>query len=214
MKEHITWQSLQKKKINQKRKHSEERRKEFNDHPVFQCFLCWVNSWVLLVRECRHCLPVEPWGSMAQQGWEQLSPPCHLCCRGEKRRRCFPQPLRGGLLTPSTSRVPTELCPAPIEHRAPLGEEPRAFHCHCLILLQQPVPRSCGAASHLWGRLWKSYCCSCLEWWSGEGSHTAPWIFITKTKALVLCSSPFLCTSNPCTINYKVRKRGADRETD
>lgn len=73
-----------KKKINQKRKHSEERRKEFNDHPVFQCFLCWVNSWVLLVRECRHCLPVEPWGSMAQQGWEQLSPPCHLCCRGEK----------------------------------------------------------------------------------------------------------------------------------
>lgn len=45
-----------KKKKSKKKKL--RRKKEFNDHPVFQCFLCWLNSWVLLVRECRHCLAV------------------------------------------------------------------------------------------------------------------------------------------------------------
>lgn len=206
-----------KKSIKKEKKlRRKKERKEVN-HPVCQWFLCWLNSWILLVKEHRHCLTGLNPG--AQQGWGQLCPRCHLCCRGEKRGRCSPQPLWGWLLTQSTSRVPRELCPAPSagnEHGdpRPFGRGAQSFPLSCLILLQQPVPRSCGAASHLWERLWKSYCCSCLKWWSGEGSHTAPWIFITKTKALVLSPSPVLCTSNPCTMNNNVRKRGADRETD
>lgn len=193
--------------------------KEVNDHPVCQCFLCWLNSWLLLVNERRHCLtglsPGARWLSRAGDS----SPIVVTFAAEERRERCSPQPPVGWLLTRSTSRVPTELCPAPRagnKHGAPLPleEEPRAFHCQCLILLQQPVPRSWGAASHLWERLWKSYCCSCLEWLSGEGSHTAPWIFVTKTKALGLSPSAFLYTSNPCKINNNVRKRGADTETD
>lgn len=155
---------------------------------------------------------------MAQQGWEQLSP--NVTFAGEDgREETLHSPCGVSLWPQAQAGYPQSSVLLPVlvnEHGAPRpsGRGTQSFPLSCLILLQQPVPRSCGAASHLWERLWKSHCCSCLEWWSGEGSHTAPWIFITKTKALVLCPSPFLCTSNPYTINKKVTKRRADRETD
>lgn len=30
--------------------------REFNNHPMCQHFLCWLNSWMLLVKESRNCL--------------------------------------------------------------------------------------------------------------------------------------------------------------
>lgn len=222
MKEHITWQSLQKKKLI-KRKNSDERRKEFNDHPVCQCFLCWLNSWILLLKERRHCLtglsPGARWLSRTGDGSPPAATTCVTSAAEERREGGVPPWLPVRSASDPKHKWVNPLSPVQLpvlvmsmELLDPLEEEPRAFHWRCLILLQQPVPRSCGAVGHLWERLWKSYCCSCLEWWSGEGSHTASWIFITKTKALVLSPPPFLCTSNPPTINNNVRKRGADRD--
>lgn len=190
-----------------------------------QCFLCWLNSWMLFLKERRHCLTGWNPGARRLSRAGDSSPPrchhlCHLRCRGEKRGRRSPLAPCGVSFWPKAqvgypqSPVQLPVLVMSTELLDPLEEKPRAFHCRCLILLQQPVPRSCGAASHLWERLWKSYCCPCLERWSGEGSHTAPLIFITKTKALVLSPPPFLCTSNPRSINNNVRKRGADRERD
>lgn len=199
MKEHIIWQSLQKNQLKKKKLRRKKERKWVNNHPVCQCFLCWLNSWILLVKEHWHCpYWFEPWVSA---GLGTVLPPLSpLLQRREKREMLPPAPCGVGFWP--KAQVPRELCPAPSagnEHGDPWpsGRGTQSFPLSCLILLQQPVPRSCGAASHLWERLWKSYCCSCLKWWSGEGSHTAPWVFSTKTKALVLSPSPFLCTSNP-----------------
>lgn len=89
---------------------------------------------------------------MARQGWGQLSPIVTFAAEERREGRFSPQPLWGGLLTPSTSRVPTGLCPAPragSEHGAP-----RAFHCRCLIccssrsrgaeVLQATFGKGCG----------------------------------------------------------------------
>lgn len=146
MKEHITWQSLQKiaEKKRKKNPTRKKERKEFNDHPVRQRFLCWLNSWMLLVKERRNCLtglnlwapvPGTPLAAASSQcfssrSWAQLSPTrCHrsrhLCCRGEEKGR-------SSLLTPCGISFWPEAqvgysqsifaCPAPSavnEHEAP-----------------------------------------------------------------------------------------------
>ena len=151
-----------------------------------QRFLCWLNSWMLLVKERRNCLTgLNLWAS--EPGWLRPAAgasagagygPCHrprpLCCRGEQKGRSSLLARCGIGFWPEAQAGHSQsifACPAPAalnEREAPRrssGKRSQSFPqlCVCLSLLQQPLPRSCDAAGDLWERLWKSYCCSCAR---------------------------------------------------
>lgn len=159
---------MEKKKI--KTPEKKEEKKEFNDHPTCQHFLCWLDSWMLLVKGHRNCLtglnlrtwvPGTPLATGISQGFSRVGyhGSCHLCCRGAEKNG------RSSLLTPcGMSFWPKAqvghsqsvfACPAPSavdEHEAPWSSG-RCNQSFPRWVSQQPVPRSCDTAINLWERL-------------------------------------------------------------
>lgn len=101
------------------------------------------------------------------RSWVQLSPTsCHrswspLLQRREEREKFPPDPAAGSASDPKHKYVTQRaswLVQLPVSLTSmkllsSLEKKPRAFRNVCLSLLQQPVPRSCNAASNLWERL-------------------------------------------------------------
>lgn len=75
-----------------------------------QCFLCWLNSWILLLKERRHCLTgLNPGARCLSRAGDSCPPAATTCvtfAAEEKREGDVPPgSLWGQLLTRSTSRL-------------------------------------------------------------------------------------------------------------
>lgn len=150
---------------------------------------------------------------MAQQGWEQLSPRCHLCCREE--RETLRSPCGVGLWPQAQVGYPQSSVLLPVvstELLDPLEGEPRAFHCpvsSCCssrsqgaVVLQATFGKGCGRVTAVlaWNGDQVKVVTLLHEYLSPK---QRPWCFVLPR---------FSVTSNPCTINNKVTKRRADKQ--
>lgn len=127
---------LKKKKLRRKKE-----RKEVN-HPVCQCFLCWLNSWILLVKEHRHCLTGLNPG--AQQAGDSSPPVVTFAAEERREGDAPPAPCGVGFWPKAQVGYPEVSVQLPVlamstEILVPLEEGPRASHC--------PVASCCSSRS-------------------------------------------------------------------